>query len=228
MSIGTQQEPMPFSLFVRLIPQCPSCGNPTPVGEIVDSDSCLHCGQEFSPIKILSQVFTVHDEVLELTGVEMNMGRPVTIMTPFQASFLYVRCQRCQTCKTDFDLHQYAEGRAKGGFYCAGCGTWHSVRIAPSALANVVPGASLIIGEMSMAPKGPSAPVVYSCAQCQGALQVTGAERTIVCTYCQASNFLPDSLWEYLHQQPQAPRIFFVCEGHSAESVQALIRARPE
>jgi hypothetical protein len=47
---------------------------------------------------------------------------------------------------------------------------------------------------------------------CGGGLQVDGSQRSVTCAFCQASNYLPDGLWQELNPVPTVQAFFMVCE----------------
>ena len=67
-----------------------------------------------------------------------------------------------------------------------------------------------VFDEQPGPPAGKGAPVVIACMSCRGSLPVDGKHRLIACSYCQASNYLPDDLWLSLHPVPKREAWFIV------------------
>lgn len=78
------------------------------------------------------------------------------------------------------------------------------IRRANDIARKVHPGALYLVNE-SIGPSGESnasratKPIVFRCQQCSAGLQVDGSSRLVECSYCSASNYLPDGLWMQFH-----------------------------
>ena len=117
----------------------------------------------------------------------------------------------CGRCGAAFPTENLAELASHGGAACAKCGNFISVRATPEEFRRtVVPGVPFLVGEdpsqipgasegLAFQPKPASKPVTFSCPRCNGSLDVDGKERTITCSYCSSSIYLPDDLWHRLH-----------------------------
>ncbi len=65
---------------------------------------------------------------------------------------------------------------------------------------------SAVRGEPT-APAASTRPVRFPCPSCDASLSVDGSSRTVECSYCHTSAYLPDDLWRRLHPVRTARRI---------------------
>jgi len=111
----------------------------------------------------------------------------------------------CTGCGTNFETPQ-------AGQFCTGCGTELRAYYVPSWLRKKLPTAVQIFGgeaqpseqqgsDVALVLEQKSVkPIAMSCPACSGGLTITAEmSRTIECSYCSVSVFLPAELWKSLH-----------------------------
>ena len=119
----------------------------------------------------------------------------------------------CPRCETPLPVAEQLEvATAAGRILCPRCGEEGgaiTVRRVPRELVSPsVDFVTHVIGEDPDLLPGPSAnvaapaaakPVLFLCPACNASLPVNGSSRTVECSYCHASVYLPDELWRRLH-----------------------------
>ena len=110
----------------------------------------------------------------------------------------------CTGCQQPMTAEALAAAAASGTFTCS-CGFTCACRAAEPSLVEKFPCARWLLGEApdaAGAPDGTHA-MMTPCMSCGAGLKVDGTSRTVECTYCNTSNFLPDGLWLRLHPKQQ-------------------------
>ena len=188
---------------------CPHCRQPGPVNGLTDAPTCPHCLRDIvhGPGAWL-QAFDLERlaEVLDLPSDRVSqtrvMGRVDSVSTLGRAPL------PCPACEAPLALSDLSGSLGPGSVRCGACGEQVPVREADDLARLVFPGATHLVGESLRGPDdgtgGAAEPVLFACMGCGGSLTVDGSSRTVTCTYCEASNFLPDALWSRLHPVPAA------------------------
>ena len=216
------------STTLRLSVQCPACGESTPVNGLLEKVACTACGTEVGLGGLWPAAFG-DEERGEALLFEPGQGRSCQLLAPMVASFAYGRRgPRCQDCKHELPpkgpwVQQALE---HGGAECPGCARWISVRPADAFAKRIVPGAAFLVHEeqLGSARSSETEPVVMACQSCGASLEVDGSTRMVTCGYCDASNFLPDPLWQALHPKVKAQVFFVVSELTDAQRVEAVVK----
>jgi predicted RNA-binding Zn-ribbon protein involved in translation (DUF1610 family) len=117
----------------------------------------------------------------------------------------------CPRCGKPVTIAPYLGKRgATTTLPCAGCGADVPTYPAPAWLRKQLPTAVQVFGgdahvtkaagiELRVDESAP-APVAMACPSCGGGLTMTSeTARTVPCTFCKATVFLPDELWSRLH-----------------------------
>ena len=155
--------------------------------------------------------------IAEALSLPNGQGRRSTELGEGQSTTAYGhRMPRCQRCKTDLPADGFAAMAEAGGWQCS-CGEFIKVRPATPLAQRMVPGARWLVNEGALGDDGSESvqavePVLFSCMACGAALEVDGSQRTVTCTFCNGSNYLPDGLWLRLHPQQTVRTFFVVCE----------------
>lgn len=86
-------------------------------------------------------------------------------------------------------------------------------------------GTPLAVGEEKTKAK----PIVTNCPQCSGSLSVTvDSPRTMACTFCGASVFLPEELWRTLHPVKRVAPWSIAYDGDDLDRLEDIRRKEKE
>jgi hypothetical protein len=55
-------------------------------------------------------------------------------------------------------------------------------------------------------------PILFTCPSCGGNLKIDGSERTITCSFCDSSIYLPDDLWHRMHPVKTVSRWYILMD----------------
>jgi hypothetical protein len=125
---------------------------------------------------------------------------------------------QCQACHdAELALEALAELVTEGHCFCPACGHAIRVRAADDLCRAIDPHARFMVGETSLGPgeqqvEARTTPILFACMGCGGGLRVDGTSRAVTCQYCEASNYLPDGLWQQLAPVPKSHAFFLVCD----------------
>ncbi len=215
---------MMFQSFVmQLMVDCGGCGSSVPVNGVCERVSCSRCGQDVELDGAFWKNAFEPGYFAEALGFEEGEGREVTQFGGHSAKIGYGRRRpRCQSCKgPNLEPEELAQTLAGGGCSCPACGQHIRIRPADELVRAIHPAARFMVGETVAT--GAAAelqkerqPVLLSCMGCGGGLEVDGSTRTVTCAYCNASNYLPDGLWQQLNPVPTMQAFFMVCEYDEA------------
>jgi hypothetical protein len=100
------------------------------------------------------------------------------------------------------------------GTYACACGFTCSCRDAEPSFVQQFRYARWLLGEepaAGAAPQGTHA-MVMACMSCGASLKIDGSSRTVDCTFCSTSNYLPDGLWLRMHPAPRMEWFLLVIE----------------
>ena len=192
--------------------QCPRCDGPVVVNGPVTQFICPDCSAE---IEMGPDIWTdlledLRDELAEDT--EEGQGGRSTIWGTYNTSLFYGRLRpHCLRCKRDFDMDTDYTGGDR--LTCPGCGTDTAVMKAPEWFERVFQGAKLIVGaeekqSTELETASDAEPVSFTCSKCGAFVQTRGESRSVKCSHCGTSTFLPDDLWHHFHPVPVKRRWF--------------------
>jgi hypothetical protein len=218
------------SLAVQVTATCPTCGQPLHVQGLSESAVCGACQHALAlPLSTWLAVLSL-DDVLEAMEATPGQLRQCQMFGVLNCSYvLGPQAPACSACDAPVPLAAVGGAAASGGFSCA-CGATVAVRAADDLCRAIVPGAAFVVGEGAMGEAGPdsggSAPVMFQCMSCGGALHVDGSSRTVTCSYCSGVNYLPDGLWLRLHPPSKARRVFVLVDQEGATGLSPELLAR--
>jgi hypothetical protein len=136
----------------------------------------------------------------------------------------------CPLCRGRLPLpEQLAAAAAAGRVVCPQCGeAGVAIVVRPVPRPLVPPHLDFVthaIGEdpellpgarANVAAPSAAKPVLFPCPACNASLPVDGTSRTVECTYCRATAYLPDDLWRRLHPPRRIERWYLWIEENSA------------
>ena len=204
------------SYYFTLSITCRKCRNSLPVNGLTESLPCPHCLQEVEvPLDTWLSLFDA-ETVASVRDMELGRATEMSLLGTNQASgTLGNLLPRCGACKEETDVRRL-DGLARAGGYRCSCGAHVQVREAPPFARALVPGARWAVHEGLSAGDdgtgGAAQPILFSCMGCGGSLTVDGSDRAVTCSFCGASNFLPDALWHRLHPVPTVEAFFAVVD----------------
>ena len=201
---------MPIALRMNLL--CRACQTSNPLNGIGNEFTCYHCS-EVNLLDLKFWSWFLNPDVFARARAlppseEGRSGRIMPVCTVIFSS----GPAKCGNCAGELPTDALLESAAAGRCFCPSCGQPVPVRAADELLRALDPRAQVIVGESlgGGAVENATAPVVFGCMACGGALRVDGSSRTAECTYCTASNYLPDALWRQLHPVPKPHDIYVV------------------
>jgi hypothetical protein len=190
-----------YQTFTALM-QCGHCGGGLPLQGPMRTVQCSACrgNNEFEPERIATYLHIAAEGFTEETIGEIKLkyfwdGHP------------------CPGCGSPVDLTQIPVG-VESSTPCAKSGVPILSFPPPPWLKEQLPGLVQVYGAerdpadmpasgtpLAVGEEKPKAkPIVTACPQCNGSLNVTAeSPRTMTCTFCGASVFLPEELWRMLH-----------------------------
>jgi len=215
-----------FTLLVSI--DCIACRTSIPVNGVVPAVRCYHCGTESALDTELWTSTFVPEAWAEALDFAPGEARTLTKLGHPEIRVAYGRrVPRCQTCKgPDLDPAVLATLVPHGQCFCPGCGTTIRVRPADALCTELNPRARFVVGETAhdaaaRAAEAKTTPILFACMGCGGGLTVDGSQRQVGCTYCGASNYLPDGLWQKLRPVPTPEVFFLICEYDEAARIEA-------
>jgi len=210
-----------IGFVLKVLCKCPACANPLPIVSLSQIAYCTRCATESQLSLNFWQERFGRDEFAEAMGLDEGEGRQINMMGGELGGGTHAygkRMPRCQECK-DFvpSLSQLAAAVPAGGLACQTCNSHIRVREPDDLVRKVLPEAKYVVHEGAGGKAGGEThtgtqPVVFQCMQCAAAIKVDGSARMVDCTYCSASNYLPDGLWLRLHPVQKVEVFFIVAE----------------
>ncbi len=190
------------SAQIQLLVMCNECGHSVPVNGVAESVLCSSCQH---PISIEPHHWLGFlDDFVEqaLLGQEGTI-QDTKVLAPYgEYTVWYGRsrpiCPDCKTKLTDVEL-QALEDPA----FCPSCGKSLPVRVPPPWFNGVCSDPRLLVAETLEAFRAEADTdddaITIFCMSCGSSLEISGDSRTVICTYCQSENFIPDPIWLRLH-----------------------------
>jgi len=209
-------------LGVELLIECSSCAAPTPVNrpeERTRSSNCQHdtnvdfeawsaaLKDAHKAIRHLG-VGVTESGKLDRPGrnAEWNRGpaRPncPSCDTPMRASADLTRaaCPACKATRSVEPLPEFLKGVMRA--------------LAPPSESAFVERAPEIVSVVSEAAEpdtaGAAKELSLACTKCGASISSDGTKRTVDCTYCKATNILPEEVWRALHPPKLRRKIWFL------------------
>lgn len=225
---------MLHAISYRTSVQCPECLQPVPVNHLRAVMLCSHCEamvdlvqrgrawwmspkSEEATHAILSQL---EGDVRSIQSSTFQLEGP---------SIFTVECFHgpadCPACRRAMTRATLATAASNGTYQCP-CGFTCACREAEASLRQKFPQARWLLGEAPPAGAAPDAtqPILIACTSCGASLHADGSSRSVACSYCNASNYLPDGLWLRLHPAPHLEWFRLVIEFDEALVAEARSR----
>jgi hypothetical protein len=189
---------------------CRACQISNPLNAITNAITCYHCG-ETNTLDTAFWTWFLHPEIFDRAarladGEEGRSGRVMPVcMVHFARS-----APHCPDCKYQLPPESLEEHSSGGRCFCPTCGRAIPLRAADALCKSLNAGARVVVGEsLPSVIEAAKTPIVFACMSCGAGLKVDGTSRTCACTYCHASNYLPEGLWRQLHPVPK-PHDFYL------------------
>lgn len=189
--------------------ECPNCASPVFVPALVTETTCPSCQAAVPLTPMVSHMGwpAFWDNMLAGTAGWQLGPRDFEIESQhYISSREKVPAPICAACSAALDIRQL-EGKSE---LTCDCGAVSSLRVAPHD--GLIPRfVTHLVGEDPDALPGPEGgavarpskaaqePVRFPCPACDASLTVDGSSRTVECSYCQTSAYLPNDLWRALH-----------------------------
>jgi hypothetical protein len=198
---------MLVGILVELHVTC-RCRTEVPANGVVEAVACHSCGKQVAlPEEFWKARFDKDDFEPLLLKPGKSDASPVRSISGMETYLRYaLELPLCVGCRKPLDL------TAVGDEIECGCGKTNRVRKADELSKLIDTRAVMIVGETTRVVEKVKRAVVFACMKCGGTLEVDGSARTIPCTYCTASNYLPDGVWEVIYPVPQLEPFYVVAE----------------
>jgi LSD1 subclass zinc finger protein len=165
---------------LQAVMRCSQCGESLIYQGNRDAPRCTKCGWE-SPSSWTDQlngVFRLRERLGRPDGNSSLMSTvKVEVNLKTVPSF---HCPHCQAAQTP-DERMVTEGT------CAAC----RAALALQTVDEAPEGRELILVVPAPGPRAVDAPIAMTCSSCRGPLSVEATARTVVCSFCSASNVVP-------------------------------------
>ncbi len=184
---------------------CPECQQRVPVNHMRTTMLCSNCQSTTDLLQNDLAWWT--QRLVGPTNTSLLFRLEEGHVGGTDSSDIHVECFRgpagCPGCGQLMAPEALAAGAASGAYRCA-CGFSCSCRDAEPSLLQHFPYARWLLGEAPAAGPAPQAahPMAMPCMSCGAGLHVDGSSRTVECTFCNTSNYLPDGVWLRLHPAP--------------------------
>jgi hypothetical protein len=206
---------------IKLLDQCPHCGDGLPINGLVDELTCDACSQTVSPGD------NYWKSILEdLDNDYYSGGSSHTINFRTRVRWKAEK-PKCTECDAELAVDDIAEG-FDGDVTCTSCGAANATYPAGERFRGIIPSLKQVFGgERSgvgdaMATDGVG-PVVLACPQCQAPLQVgADSKRMVPCGHCGAEVMLPDELWRRIHPSATARKWYMSFQGPSLKELEEI------
>jgi len=213
---------MLVGVLVELHVTCRGCRTEVPTNGVAEALACHACGKTMElPREFWKQRFDKDDFEPLLLAPGKQERSPLGSAAEIESFLRYaLEMPLCTGCRKPLPADALKTAVTSGELACA-CGKANRVRAADGLVRTIDKHASLVVCETSRPPVRVAKPVVFACMKCGGTLEVDGTARTIECTYCAASNWLPDAVWQVIYPLPQLEPFYLVCEYSEDELRQA-------
>jgi hypothetical protein len=196
---------MLHGISYRTSVQCPECMQQVPVNHLRPVMLCSHCQ---ATVDLVARGCAWWQDPRSEEALRFALAQPEGEVESFRSPTNTVEFFRgpadCPTCRRPM-LREALVAAASSGSYGCECGFRTSCRAADGFLVERLTWARWMLGEAPPAGAAPNAmqPVVMACMSCGAGLKVDGSSRAVECSFCNASNYLPDGLWLRLHPAPR-------------------------
>jgi hypothetical protein len=222
---------MLMAIGYRVSITCPECAQQNPVNHLRARMLCPRC--QASTELAQHELTWWTDSAVGEFATRIVLKRPEGELGHMNTSKYRVEFVRgpanCPGCRRSLRAEELAAAAAAGTFQCGACAHTCGCRAAEPSLVQRFGYARWLLGEApdsTGAPQG-SHPVVMACMSCGAGLDVNGTSRTIECTYCKASNYLPDGLWLRLHPVPRLEWFYLILDIDEASFAAEQLRVSP-
>jgi hypothetical protein len=203
------------SFGLRVVLDCSSCKGPIPLNQIAQEAFCPQCkgslplGEGFWTTALDTECMA--SAFCASSGVGYSTS---CLGSDFGAFELW--CRRnppyCHGCKSQLPPELVDAAVAGGSITCPRCESAVPIRPAGELEQAICPGALAVISETGRGVGAPPATAQIRCQECGADLEVDGAARTVACGFCEASNLIPDAVWDRLHPAPIARELYLVAD----------------
>ena len=216
------------SFCLELKTTCNSCGNPLPLNAFVEEFTCPACNS-INKIDNDTWKSLLDEATKDARSFAPGEGRNSQIMGGGGSFNIMYGSQnpRCSKCKTPIPLDNLDTLSQSPHYKCTKCENIIYVREG-SGLKGSFSSFKYFIGEdESLINKGADSsaiseneenkpkPVLFTCPSCGGNLKIDGSERTITCSFCDSSIYLPDDLWHRMHPVKTVSRWYILIDDSS-------------
>ncbi|MBU1238444.1 hypothetical protein KJ865_01930, partial [Myxococcota bacterium] len=207
-----------------MIANCKCCGGSVPLTGPRESYSCPTCSnivtisrENWRTIlrRPLEQHEMTHENMVNNNAIFFLTSEVQSELRECEWNLVAPRCLHC-----DQGLEEQAVGKIPAGtnerIPCPLCGKENVALPPPRWVKDLVPAIGILVNAQTdtqgeappLTEPDDIKPIIFSCPQCAANLSITrDRERTLTCTYCNASVYLPDGLWFKLHP-PKTRRIW--------------------
>jgi DNA-directed RNA polymerase subunit RPC12/RpoP len=201
--------------------ECPGCKLTVPVNGVAPATRCSQCGTsvalEWDALLELGWKMTALDRAVVLSEGRSDHGN-------FASKWLQVTRETpaCTGCRTSLPVDALvASAQRNETAHCPGCGLAIAMRPAPPELVKAYPFARALLFESTTwlalaAPDSAREPVIFQCTTCGAGIDVSAAGRKVVCSYCRASNEIPEAVWQRLHPPHELERFVVISDVDEA------------
>ncbi len=197
-------------IFLETTTPCRPCGRSRPLDGVVKQIACF-CGEERSipgsSWEIALQFAATHVPSMEEEQQELDVHEAIVGLWGRAAP----RCSRCGEVLLEAE-HEPTVGEIR----CAGCGAEHTLSGPPDFVdRSALPPITILLPaapEVAVAAAPDERGDTFDCTHCGGHLRVDGSHRTVTCSYCSSSVYLPDELWARL-QGTLRPQRWYLWAG---------------
>ena len=194
-----------FAIAIELRVECPRCASPVFVPALVSRATCTSC-QTVVDLRVALAFATENsfwEEIVrygqhDLSTQDGRLRGTGQVTAPV-----------CGSCSAALQLPVGA-GLEQTTLVCGSCDAPALIRVPPRRDVRAPHFVSHLLGEdpdavpaeqkgEALQSRPAAAPVRFPCPSCDASLEVDGTARTVECTYCHQSAYLPDDLWRRLH-----------------------------
>lgn len=205
-------------LEARTATRCPTCNYLNPLAGLRHVTECVSCA---APIDIAARVranrtggltYTFggyYDAVAEALLYEGD--HELEDGSSGEASSINLRKVRSVVCACGAPLDTPAVGAAD--LRCGGCGSTTAVRWPDQRTREWDPRITYLVGDADdrgVVLRQKLDGTIVGCGQCGAPLARHGRQRAVVCSHCNAENFLSDAIWTKLFPRPEQHTFYLV------------------
>lgn len=197
---------MLLGISYRTSVECPECKQQVPVNHLRPLMLCSHCQATTDRVRRELAWWLMREaHIGTIFALTLPDGEVETFSSDDMSMEFFRGPADCPACHRPMTQQALVAAASDGTYRCE-CGFACACRAAEPSLVQSFPYARWLLGEAPAAGAAPDAakPILAPCMGCGAGLKIDGASsRTVECSYCNASNYLPDGLWLRLHPAPR-------------------------